>query len=135
MQSTSVEIKELFYSKAHNDFQKRRSRQNWLIQKISSVKKTIVDNSIDFQSIELDGNEQLLLFSKPETKVAQLICRYPWCNSKLASNSSRNGHEKSKYSPKKYSCKKCNFPAEREETIENYKMRFHGVVEYNQPQR
>jgi hypothetical protein len=129
MQSTSVEIRELFYSKAHNDFQQMRSRQNWLIQKISSVKKTIMDNSIDFQFIELNGNEQLVLFSKPETQVAQLICRYPWCNSKLASNSSRNGHEKSKHSQKKYSCKKCNFAAEREETIENHKLRVHGVVE------
>jgi hypothetical protein len=118
MQSTSVEIKELFYSKAHNDFQKMRSRQNWLIQKISSVKKTIMDNSIDFQSIELDGNEQLVLFSKPETKVAQLICRYPWCNSKLASNSSRNGHEKSKYSQKKINVKNVTFLPKEKKHLE-----------------
>jgi hypothetical protein len=78
-----------------------------------------MDNSIDFQSTELEGNEEIVHFSIPETKVAQLICRYPRCNSKLATTASRSSHEKSQHSPKKYSCEKCNFVQTKRKKVLN----------------
>jgi hypothetical protein len=70
-------------------------------------------------------DEEIVHFSIPETKVAQLMCRYPRCNSKLATTASRSSHEKSQNSPKKYSCEKCNFVIEREESIEYHKLMMH----------
>lgn len=85
--------------------------------------------------MELDGNEEIVHFSIPETKVAQLICRYPRCNSKLATPTSRLYHEKSKHSQKKITCGKCNFVAERKETIEYHKLRMHHGLKANQLSR
>ncbi len=94
-----------------------------------------MDNSIYFQSTELEGNEEIVHFSIPETKVAQLICRYPRCNSKLVTTASRSSHEKSQHSPKKYSCKKCYFVNEREESIEYHKLRMHHGLKANKLSR
>jgi hypothetical protein len=101
------------------------ARQKDLIQEISKLKETILENSIELQSMELDENEEIVHFSVPETKCLQYFCRYPRCNSKLASTSSRLNHEKNQHSQNKFTCAKCNIVAERKETIENHKLRMH----------
>jgi hypothetical protein len=94
-----------------------------------------MDNSIAFQSIELEGNEEIVDFSIAETKVTQLICRHPRCNLKLANISSRLSHERNQHSQKTFTCGKCNFVAERKESIESHKLWMHHGLKANKLSR
>ncbi len=115
----------MFYSKAKIDMQQVLAQQKDLIQEISKLKETILDNSIEFQSMELDENEENIHFLVPEKKAPQYFCRIPKCKSKLANGSSRSFHERTQHSKNQFTCAKCNIVAERKETLENHKLRMH----------
>jgi hypothetical protein len=121
-------MKEFCFSKSLQLSTSNKNRQQLFVEKICSFKLEIMDITINFPSVEIDGVANCFHFAETKYLEAKFICRQPGCSVEFKHSSSQYDHERNVHRTISYSCVKCVMYAENQKTINNHNVRCHGAL-------
>ncbi|EFX81263.1 hypothetical protein DAPPUDRAFT_102659 [Daphnia pulex] len=127
-QECSDEMKEFCFSKSLQLSTSNKNRQQLFVEKICSFKLEIMDITINFPSVEIDGVANCFHFAETKYLEAKFICRQPGCSVEFKRSSSQYDHERNVHRTISYSSVKCVMYAENQKTINNHNVRCHGAL-------